>query len=153
MALLAGLAGVLGQVPSLGAAADAAAGEAGSRQDALIGVAAGRLTAGLFLAPLLFYALAQISHLLARPFGATGSSYGARLALFWTLFIASPLMVAEGLLRAAGLGPWLGLPLFLLFLAYWSLHFAEAEGLSRGLAPFWTVFLAFSAILLIVFAV
>ncbi|MFP1645562.1 YIP1 family protein [Pontitalea aquivivens] len=45
-----------------------------------------------------FYLLAGASHVIARAFfGGRGSFYGARLALFWALLAASPLMLLQGL--------------------------------------------------------
>lgn len=44
-----------------------------------------------------FYLLAGASHVIARALGGRGSFYGARLALFWALLAASPLMLLQGL--------------------------------------------------------
>lgn len=56
-----------------------------------------RLFALIFIAPLVFYVLAAISHLVARLFGGKGTGYGARLALFWALFCTTPFMLFNGL--------------------------------------------------------
>ena len=45
----------------------------------------GALLAWVMIAPLIFYGLAALSHLLARALGGQGSFFGARLALFWAL--------------------------------------------------------------------
>ncbi|WP_146591606.1 YIP1 family protein [Puniceibacterium confluentis] len=58
---------------------------------------AGALFGWIFLAPLLLYGLAALSHLVARAFGGRGSWYGARLALFWSLLAATPLVLLNGL--------------------------------------------------------
>ena len=68
----------------------------------------GALLAWIFLAPLMLYVLAGLSHLVARAFGGQGDWYGARLALFWALLATSPLLLLYGLV--AGLvGPSPGL--------------------------------------------
>ena len=57
----------------------------------------GALMAWVFIAPLVLYLLAAVSHLVARLVGAKGSWYGARLALFWALLASSPLVLLHGL--------------------------------------------------------
>lgn len=47
--------------------------------------------------PLALYAIAAISRLVARLFGGKGSSFGARLALFWTLLATTPVLLLHGL--------------------------------------------------------
>ena len=69
--------------------------------DARIG---GALMGTLFLVPPLAYGLAGLSHLAARAMGGQGSWYGARLALFWSLLVISPLMLLQGLV-AGFVGP------------------------------------------------
>lgn len=95
----------------------------------------GALVAWMFLAPLMFYGLAALSHLLARALGGRGSGFGARLALFWTLLAVSPLWLLQGLVAGfIGPGPALTLVssvLAVAFLAIWLLSLAEAEGLGR----------------------
>lgn len=71
---------------------------------------AGALFGWIFIAPLLLYGMAALSHLIARAFGGTGSWYGARLALFWSLLAATPLMLLNGLV-AGFIGPGAGLNL------------------------------------------
>ncbi|MEB3419381.1 YIP1 family protein [Salipiger marinus] len=94
----------------------------------------GALLGWLVLAPLLFYGLAALSHLIARVFGGRGTGYGARLALFWSLLAASPLLLLNGLVAGfMGPGPQLmlvGLLWFVIFLWFWlrSLTVAEREG-------------------------
>ncbi len=70
----------------------------------------GALMAWLFIAPLLFYTLALISHWIARILGARGDAFGARLALFWSFLAASPLILLHGLV-AGFIGPGPGLQL------------------------------------------
>jgi hypothetical protein len=68
----------------------------------------GALMAWLFIAPLLLYAIALISHGIARLIGGRGTAYGARLALFWAFLAASPLILLHGLV-AGFIGPGPGL--------------------------------------------
>lgn len=68
----------------------------------------GALMAWLFIAPLLLYAIALISHWIARLIGGRGTAYGARLALFWAFLAASPLILLHGLV-AGFVGPGPGL--------------------------------------------
>jgi len=66
------------------------------------------LYACLFFLPLLFYVLAGLSQLVSRILGGTGDGYGARLALFWALLAASPMLLVHGLV-AGFIGPGAGL--------------------------------------------
>lgn len=93
----------------------------------------GALFGLIFIAPLLLYSLSWVSYLVVRVFGGKGDSYGARLALFWALLAASPLMLLNGL-TAGFIGPgpalsfvgglWLALFLWFwisgLMQAYWN---------------------------------
>ena len=62
---------------------------------------------------------------------ARGSAYGARLALFWTVLVVSPLMLLYGLTRGfIGNGPeatLVGVVVIVGFFAHWGLCLAEAE--------------------------
>jgi len=62
------------------------------------------LLAWLFIAPLVFYLLAGVVHLVARALGRKQSAFGARLALFWALLASSPIMLLWGL-TAGFVGP------------------------------------------------
>ncbi len=81
------------------------------------------LMAWIFLAPLVFYGLAGLSHLVARLLGGQGSFYGARIALFWPLLATSPLLLLHGLVAGfIGPGPQLtlvGAIWLALFLWFW----------------------------------
>lgn len=68
----------------------------------------GTLMAWLFLAPLLAYTLALLTHIALRILGRKQSPYGARLALFWAMLAASPLILLHGLV-AGFIGPSAGL--------------------------------------------
>lgn len=97
----------------------------------LNGLLAGALMGTLFLAPLLFYALAGVSHLVAKLLGGKGSFYNARVALFWALLAASPLMLLFGLTRGfVGPGPeeqLVGFVWFVLFSWFWLRGLVVAE--------------------------
>jgi hypothetical protein len=96
--------------------------------DARIG---GALLGWLFIAPLFFYALAGLAHLIARAFGGRGSGLSARMALFWSLVASVPLFLLFGLVSGfLGEGPArniVGALLAIGFLAHWALAFHEAE--------------------------
>ncbi|MDP4031916.1 MAG: YIP1 family protein [Pseudorhodobacter sp.] len=91
----------------------------------------GALLATVFLLPLIAYAVAAISHLLARVFGGSGSFYGARLALFWSMLAIAPLLLLHGLVRGfIGAGPAQVLMAVLVlvgFLYLWLNALIEAE--------------------------
>ena len=96
--------------------------------NALLG---GALMGWLFIAPLVLYGIAALSHLIARALGGQGSWYSARLALFWSLLAASPLWLLNGLV-AGFIGPGLQLGLtsaiaLAVFLIFWGLSLIEAE--------------------------
>jgi len=97
--------------------------------DARIG---GALMAWLFLAPLIFYAWAALARLVAGLLGGTGQGHGARLALFWSLLVVSPLWLVHGLVAGfVGKGAILtgiGGLLFVAFFYIWLSNLCEAEG-------------------------
>jgi len=89
------------------------------------------LLAWVIVAPLLFYCIAALSHLVARLLGGRGGWYGARLALFWALLASSPLLLLHGLVAGfVGPGPaldgvgllWLGI-----FAWFWAAGLRQAE--------------------------
>jgi hypothetical protein len=81
--------------------------ETGAELQPLLG---GALMGWVFLAPLLFYAIAGIAHGAARLLGGRGSGLRARAALFWSLLAVSPLMLLHGLVAGfIGPGPALDL--------------------------------------------
>lgn len=102
--------------------------ETGQELNALLG---GALLAWMFIAPLLFYALAALSHVVARVIGGKGSWYGARLALFWAMLASSPLILLYGLVAGfVGPGPGLqavGLLWFVIFAWFWLSCLIQAE--------------------------
>lgn len=96
--------------------------------DARLGAA---LLAWLFLAPLILYAIAGLSHLVARAIGGAGSFAAARLALFWALFMASPAWLLSGLVNGmVGSGTaasLVGLAALGAFLWFWGVALVVAE--------------------------
>lgn len=91
----------------------------------------GALLGLLFLAPLALYALAAVSHLLARLLGGRGSFGAARIALFWSLVVALPGFLlhglAQGFLGAVPATRILGWAVLAVFLTIWFLSLSEAE--------------------------
>ncbi|QYX55448.1 YIP1 family protein [Roseovarius sp. SCSIO 43702] len=91
----------------------------------------GALLGWLFIAPLFFYALALVAHLVSRAFGGEGSGYAARLALFWALLASTPLILLHGLV-AGFIGPGPGLVIVgvlwcAVFLWFWIAGMRAAE--------------------------
>ena len=89
------------------------------------------LFAWIFIAPLLFYGLAALSHMVARLFGGAGSWYGARLALFWSFLASTPVLCLYGLVAGViGPGPQLqaiGALWVAVFLWFWISTLRQAE--------------------------
>lgn len=91
----------------------------------------GALMAWIFIAPLLFYAVSFLSHLIARALGGQGTGYGARMALFWSFLAASPLILLHGLV-AGFIGPGIELQIvgviwIVVFGWFWIMNLREAE--------------------------
>ncbi|NIZ62760.1 YIP1 family protein [Sedimentitalea sp. CY04] len=95
----------------------------------------GALFGLIFIAPLILYTLSLVSFVVVRVLGGKGDSYGARLALFWALLAASPLMLLNGLAGGfIGPGPELTLVggiWFALFLWFWISGLFEAYWKSK----------------------
>ncbi len=91
----------------------------------------GALLAWAFIAPLILYAIALITHGIARLAGGRGTGFGARMALFWALLAASPLVLLHGLVGGfIGPGPALtavGAVWLVVFALFWALGLREAE--------------------------
>lgn len=91
----------------------------------------GALMGWIFIAPLLMYALAGATHLLAKMMGGKGSFFGARLALFWSLLASTPLLLLHGLVAGfIGPGPGLqavGLLWLAVFSWFWISSLKQAE--------------------------
>ncbi|WP_170427652.1 YIP1 family protein [Ruegeria arenilitoris] len=85
----------------------------------------------VFILPLFFYLLAFVSYGVARLFGARGTSYGARLALFWALLSSTPVLLLHGLV-AGFIGSGLALKIvgavwFFVFLWFWISGLRQAQ--------------------------
>jgi hypothetical protein len=100
----------------------------GQELDVLIG---GALMAWLFVAPLLLYGLAALSHIIAKLLRGQGDWFGARLALFWSMLAASPLLLLHGLVggfigdsQALNI---VGFLWFAIFIWFWISCLIEAE--------------------------
>lgn len=76
-------------------------------------LAGGAFLGTVLIAPLIFYALAALSHAVARLFGGRATWLQARLALFWGLMAVTPLVLLRGLV-AGFVGP--GTPLSIISL-------------------------------------
>lgn len=91
----------------------------------------GALLGWVFIAPLFFYLLAWVSHLLSKLAGGRGTGYGARVALFWAFLAGSPILLLWGLIAGfIGAGPGLnlvGIVWIAVFLWFWIAGLREAE--------------------------
>ena len=91
----------------------------------------GALMGWVFVAPLFIYAVAAISHLIAKAFRGKGTWYSARLALFWAMLAVTPLMLLNGLVAGfIGQGApatVVGVLVLLGFLYLWISMLIEAE--------------------------
>lgn len=97
--------------------------EAHLQDEELTMLMGGTLLATVFFLPLILYALALIVQTGARVFGSPMTGYGSRVALFWALLAASPLMLLNGLV-AGFIGPGAALTLvgavwFAVFMWFW----------------------------------
>ncbi|MBF9036321.1 YIP1 family protein [Rhodobacterales bacterium HKCCE2091] len=96
--------------------------------DARIG---GALLAWLLWMPLIAYAIAALTHLVARVFGGRGTWYSARLAFFWSLLASTPAWLFHGLVAGfIGPGPaeiLAGALVLFSVLGIWGLALWEAE--------------------------
>ncbi|SDW44203.1 YIP1 family protein [Litoreibacter albidus] len=98
----------------------------------LFGLALGTFFGTMLLAPILFYAFASFSHVIARLFGGAGTMTDARLAMFWGLLASAPAVLFQGLV-AAMIGPGGQATLvatlsFAVFLWVWINSLIELEG-------------------------
>ena len=85
--------------------------------------------------PLVFYAVAGVTHVVSRLMGGQGTGYGARLALFWSWLAAAPLGLLTGLLAgltgSAALANGAGVLWMGVFVAFWWLAQKEAAAMPR----------------------
>ena len=94
----------------------------------------GALLGWIFIAPLIFYALAFISQILLRAFGQKLTGFSARIALFWAFLASAPLLLLRGLV-AGFLGKGMGLSTVdliwvVIFMWFWIAGLVQA---GRGL--------------------
>ncbi|SLN41557.1 hypothetical protein AQS8620_01605 [Aquimixticola soesokkakensis] len=96
----------------------------------------GRLTgagvAWMMIGPILLYALATLSHLVARLFGGACLYFDARFALFWALLAASPVWLLWGLAvgfagAAHPAAQAISLIAFAVFMAFWLIGLIHVE--------------------------
>ncbi|MFX0541052.1 YIP1 family protein [Roseovarius sp. S4756] len=91
----------------------------------------GALLAWAFIAPLILYLIALTSHWIAKLLGGDGTGFGARMALFWALLAASPLVLLHGLVAGfvgSGAGHTaVGFVWFIAFAMFWISGLREAE--------------------------
>lgn len=59
----------------------------------------GALMGWILFAPLFFYLLAWVSHLILRAVGGQAGSWSSRIALFWALLASAPLFLLLGLVQ------------------------------------------------------
>ncbi|WP_340423084.1 YIP1 family protein [Yoonia sp. GPGPB17] len=88
----------------------------------------------VIILPLFMYGVAALSHMIAKVLGGSGTWFGARLALFWTLLATSPLFLFYGLVRGL-IGPGSQATLVsvigaVVFLIIWVQTLREAESRS-----------------------
>ena len=95
----------------------------------------GTLVGWIFIMPLVFYILALLVHLVAKPLGTALDGFGSRLALFWALLASSPVMLLWGL-TAGFVGPGremniVGILWLIVFFWFWIAGlFGAAKGAS-----------------------
>ncbi len=91
----------------------------------------GALLGWIFIAPLILYAVAGLSHAVVRRLGGRASYTEARMALFWALLAATPLWLLWGLLAGfSGPGPALdavGIAALLAFVLIWAMGLRHVE--------------------------
>lgn len=59
----------------------------------------GALMGWIFFAPLAFYFIAWISHIVLKIFGSRAGGWSSRIALFWALLAATPVFLLLGLVQ------------------------------------------------------
>ncbi len=117
----------------------------------------------MFFAPLLFYGVAAISHIIARFFGATGPFFGARHAFFWMLVVISPILLLKAMLASVFMqiadptGQMLlnTLNIILAFsiLRFWGAFLAEAENFKSSVKTSAAIALIFMTIIALIYLV
>ena len=90
-------------------------------------LAAGRFLGGVLIAPLALYALAGLSQIVVRCVSGGGTWLHARMALFWSLAVVTPLVLLRGLIEGVvGPGPVFDAVVGVIgggvFVALWMIH-------------------------------
>jgi hypothetical protein len=114
----------------------------------------------MFFLPLVLYGVAWVSHIVAKAFGATSSSKDARHALFWSLAVLSPILIAKAMLTSFliqlsnDLGQLLlntiNVILIFAILRIWGAMLAESKGFKSSLIVsgfIMTIFAGFSGLI------
>ena len=97
------------------------------------GLLAGALFGWLFLAPLFFFGVAGLVHLVLRGLRQHSSGHGVRMVLFWTLLSITPLMLLHGLLLGyVGPGPGVTAVGFVVLFAFLYILVQGLRELSAG---------------------
>ncbi len=103
--------------------------------DAVTGVVAGRIFAAIFFAPLFLYGVAAVSVLAMRLAGKKQSFYTGRLALFWAILVAMPVLLGASLIEALVpvrvLAEIINLLAFLAFVWIWASCLAQGFEVKR----------------------
>jgi ABC-type multidrug transport system fused ATPase/permease subunit len=90
----------------------------------------GALLGWVFIAPLFFYVVSILSHLVLRMLGKARMAYRTRMALFWALLATSPLILLQGLVAgfigAGALNNIIGLICFAVFFWFWGAGLRQA---------------------------
>ena len=99
-------------------------------------LAGGAFVGGVFMAPLLFYGIAALSHVISNVVGGKGTWLRARLALFWSVLVISPMMLFQGIVAGfigtGGTLTMVGVLIGILFLMIWVGSLRVAEGFSAS---------------------
>ncbi len=99
------------------------------------------LVGSFFFAPIMLYGLAALSHIVAKGFKGKGRFFEARLALFWSLLVVSPLALLSTIIQTALPLEWLSqglsIAMFLLFAYVWGSNLSVVE---RYKSPVWPSF-------------
>jgi len=93
----------------------------------------------MFFLPLMLYAVAAISHLIAKAFGAKGSQHNARHAIAWMLVVLSPVLIVKAMLGSVFISLDMPMAIDVLnallafaILRIWGAFLAESENFSSA---------------------
>jgi hypothetical protein len=127
--------------------------------DGAFGFFLANLVTFLFFAPLFLYGVAALARLVARAFGGAGGWAETRLATFWAILAATPVLLASSLINLAwtvsgvAMGAMaLGYASGAIYAWIWSACLAEAHGFRRTIWVF-GVQIALAAMLVGLFSI